>query len=194
MDLNLDQETMRRTGYQVVDWLVDRIVELGEGPALRTATPQEMRSRLSGDAPEDPRSLDSLLSRLQQDVLPFSGMWGHPRFFAYIPGIATWPGALADFVVAACNLDASTWREGAGLTRLEQLVLEWVKEWLGYPAEAEGILVSGGSAANLAALACARQTLAAETHAKAVVYLSDQGHSSLARGARLLGLECSMTC
>src|SRR3954452_8390364 len=79
--------------------------------------------------------------------------------------------------------------EGAGPARLELVVLDWFKRWIGYPAEAAGVLVSGGSAANMTALACAREALVGPMRPDVVAYVSDQGHSSLARGARALGFR-----
>ncbi|HSD77965.1 MAG TPA: aminotransferase class I/II-fold pyridoxal phosphate-dependent enzyme, partial [Solirubrobacteraceae bacterium] len=62
-------------------------------------------------------------------------------------------------------------------------------EWIGYPADASGSLVSGGSAANITALACAREALAGPMREDLVLYVSDQAHSSIARAARLLGFR-----
>jgi glutamate/tyrosine decarboxylase-like PLP-dependent enzyme len=69
------------------------------------------------------------------------------------------------------------------------VVLDWFRQWVGYPEEAAGVLVSGGSAANLTALACAREDRIGVMDARAVVYMSDQTHSSLARAARALGFR-----
>ena len=187
--LSVDPDEMRQSGYAVVDWLVEQIGEFSTGPVLKQGSVAELRDLLAGPAPEGPIPLDELLERLRTDVFQFSGIWGHPRFFGYIPGSSNWPSALADFVVAACNIDASTWREAAGLTRLEQLVIDWMKGWLGLPPEAEGILVSGGSAANLTALACARDAALGFMNPNGIVYVSDQAHSSLARAARVLGFR-----
>ncbi len=188
-ELELSADEMRRNGYEVVDWLVERLPQLQTGPVLRESSPEEMRSRFSGPPPEGPVPLPELLGTLEQDVLPFSGVWSHPRFFGYIPGSGTWPGALADFIVSACNLDASTWREAAGLSRVEQVVIDWMKSWVGYPGDAGGLLTSGGSAANMTALAAARHHAVGEMDQRAVVYVSDQAHSSLARACRVLGFR-----
>jgi len=68
-------------------------------------------------------------------------------------------------------------------------VLGWFKDWVGYPPEAAGILVSGGSAANMTALACARESRAGTMADDLVAYVSDQTHSSFARAARNLGFR-----
>src|SRR5206468_7179736 len=95
-----------------------------------------------------------------ENVLPFGSRVYHPAFFAFIPGSGTWPGALGDFIASAANVFAGSWMESAGVTQVELEVLGWFASWLGYPATASGILVSGGSAANMTALAAARETLA----------------------------------
>ena len=187
--LELDPETMRRMGYEVVDLLVERIGALREGPVIRTATPAEMAARLTEPAPEAGRDFASLLTRLDTDVLPFVGHFDHPRFFGYVPGAGTWPGALGDLIAAATNIDAGAWREAAGPTQLELTVLDWFRDWIGYPEGAGGILLSGGSGANQAAIACARETLVGPMSARIVAYTSDQSHSSIARAARHLGFR-----
>ena len=121
--------------------------------------------------------------------MPFASRSAHPRFFAYVPFAGTWPGALGDFVASACNVYAGSWQESAGPTQLELRILEWFKEWVGYPASAGGSLVNGGSAANLTALACARESLVGSMRDDLIVYASDQAHYSVGRAARTLGFR-----
>ena len=111
----------------------------------------------------------------------------HPGFFAFIPGSGTWPGALGDFVASAANIYAGSWMESAGPTQVELEVLRWFCSWIGYPDDAGGLLLSGGSAANMTALACARERLAGAMSPDLIAYLPDQAHSSFARAARVLG-------
>ena len=185
--LALDRETMRQLGYRTVDLLVEQLGR--EGPPLRRASPAEMRERLHGPPPEAPEPFERILDGLERDVLPFASRDGHPRFFGFIPFAGTWPGALGDLVASACNLYAGSWMESAGPSQVELEVLGWFKEWIGYPADAAGSLVSGGSAANITALACAREALAGPMRDDLVLYVSDQAHSSIARAARMLGFR-----
>ncbi len=186
--LALDAETMRKLGYRAVDMLVDRLTDPSI-PPLRRATPQEMAARLSGPPPEEPQEWDEILRRLDEDVLPFMSKGDHPGFFAYVPFAGTWPGALGDFIASATNVYAGSWMEAAGPSQVELEVIGWFKDWLGYPEEAAGLLVSGGSAANLTALACAREAQVGSMSDDLVVYVSDQAHSSVARAARGLGFR-----
>jgi glutamate/tyrosine decarboxylase-like PLP-dependent enzyme len=186
--LGVGRETMRELGYRTVDLLVDWLEDTG-APPLRRASPEEMQARLGGPAPAAPEPFEEILRRLAEDVLPFASRVQHPRFFAFIPGSGTWPGALGDLIASAANVYAGSWMESAGPSQVELEVLRWFADWLGYPEPAGGILVSGGSAANMTALACARETLVGGMTDGVVAYVSDQAHSSLARAARILGFR-----
>ncbi len=185
--LAIERETMRALGYRTVDLLVELLER--EGPPLRRATAAEMRERLHGPPPEQAEPFEEILAGLERDVLPFASRDGHARFFGFIPFAGTWPGALGDLIASACNLYAGSWMESAGASQVELEVLGWFKDWVGYPPDAAGSLVSGGSAANLTALACAREAAAGPMRGDLVVYVSDQAHSSVARAARLLGFR-----
>jgi glutamate/tyrosine decarboxylase-like PLP-dependent enzyme len=130
-----------------------------------------------------------VLEQLWTDVLPFASRCEHPRYFAFIPASGTWPGALGDFIAAALNPYVGSWMEAAGPSQIELEVIRWFCRWIGFPEAAAGILVSGGSAANMTALACAREARLGMMSDIAVAYVSDQAHSSLARAARVLGFR-----
>jgi aromatic-L-amino-acid/L-tryptophan decarboxylase len=176
---------MRALGYTTVDALVDWLTDADQ-PPIRRATPEEMAKRMGAAKGE---SFDDALATLFDDVIPFTSRSAHPRFFAYVPFAGTWPGALGDFVASACNVYAGSWQEGAGPTQLELEILDWFKNWVGYPDSASGSLLTGGSAANLTAIACAREALVGAMRDDLVIYASDQSHSSVGRAARILGFR-----
>ena len=155
--LGLDPETMRRLGYRTIDMLIERMTA-PPGPVVRAGTPAELRERLAAPPPEEPAGFDEILAALERDVLPYVARISHPGYLAFIPGEGTWPGALGDLIASALNIDTCWWLGASGPSALELLVLEWLRQWAGYPAGAAGVLVSGGSASNLTALACARES------------------------------------
>jgi glutamate/tyrosine decarboxylase-like PLP-dependent enzyme len=186
--LGLDPAAMREQGYRTVDALVDWLSD----PSVPVLGPAVARHELEpGDRgpPAQGERFDVLLERLFSEVVPRMARNDHPRAFAFVPGCGTWPGALADLIAGALNVEASTWLLAAGPIEVELEVLDWFKEWLGYPPAASGILTSGGSAANMTALACARERIAGEMSDDLVVYAPDQTHASVARGARILGFR-----
>ena len=180
---------MRALGHELIDFLVEHLADPRASVPNRRATPEEMASLLGGPAPAGPQAFRPLLERLADDVLAYMSRCDHPRYLAFIPGSGTWPGALGDLIASAYNVYAGAWLESAGPSRLELTVLDWFKDWIGYPAGASGILVSGGSSANMTAMACAREALLGPMSDGVVAYVSDQGHSSIARAARTLGFR-----
>jgi glutamate/tyrosine decarboxylase-like PLP-dependent enzyme len=186
-ELELAPERMRELGYRVVDLLVDRYAGLRAERAWRGATRAELDARLGEAAPESPTPFETVLGRLVDDVLPYRAHVDHPRFFAFVPGAPTWPGVLGDLIASGANIFQGTWLSSAGVSALELTVLDWFCRWVGFPEGAGGLFLSGGSAANLTALACARASRYGAHRSDLVVYCSAETHSSAPRAARVLG-------
>ncbi len=187
-ELQLSPEVMREMGYRAVDALVDRWAELPNEPAWRGGSRAEMDTRLGPIAPPPagPSDPESVLREAIESVLPEAARIDHPRFFAFIPSAPSWMAVLGDFLATGFNVFQGTWLASAGPSRVELEVVEWFRSWVGMPEGAEGVLTSGGSVANLMAVVMAREI--ADSPDRPVVYLSDQGHSSLRRAARLAGI------
>src|ERR1700749_1039736 len=184
----MDAEAMRRARWAAGAAVGAGLAAPAAGPVLRRASPDEMRARLSGPPPEQPGDYPDVLARLLTDVLPYASRTDHPGYFAFIPSFTTWPAALAELAAAAANPYCGAWMESAGPAQVELEVIDWFRTWLGVPASTAGVLVTGGSAANLTALLTAREA-AGGPSGDEVVYVSDQAHSSLARTARAMGLR-----
>lgn len=189
VSLDLDPEAMRRAGYQVVDWLVQRHSTIRQSDLGRELRRDEMEALLREPLPEEPAGFDAAFETYKTNVAPNAIHLDHPRFFAFIPSVPNFASILADALVAGTNVFAGTWLEASGPTQVELVVIDWFKAMLGLPAEAAGLLVSGGSVANLTALAVARRAVLRDETKDAVVYLSDQTHSSVDRALGLLGFH-----
>jgi aromatic-L-amino-acid decarboxylase len=191
VSLDLDAETMRRAGYRAVDFLVKRLTEIRASKLGRELTREEAEALLREPMPEEPSDFDAVFDEYVRKVAPNATQIDHPQFFAFIPSAPNFISVLADALAAGTNVFAGTWLESSGPSQVEILVIDWFKEMLGLPAEAAGLLVSGGSVANLTALAVARQVLLRDETADAVVYFSDQTHASVDRALHLLGIRAS---
>ena len=118
----------------------------------------------------------------------------HPRYLAFVPSAATEAATIFDLVVGASNIYGGSWMEGAGAVHAENQALRWLADLAGMPAGAGGTFVSGGSLANLSALAVARHRWRVATGSgpgdrPGVVVVSDAAHSSIAAALDLLDLE-----
>ena len=139
---------------------------------------------------EDGVSIEAAIELLERHVV---GPGAHPAsggYLAYIPGGGIYHSALADYLAAVTNKYAGIFFTGPGAVRMENLLIRWVADLVGYPATAGGNIASGGSIANLAAIAAARDAhaLKGADFASAVVYLTEQAHHSIAKALRIAGL------
>ncbi len=189
-ELQMSPEEMLNLAHQTAELLIKRIEKLPGEDAWDGDFQQELEGRLLEEPPETGQSAMEVIERALNDVLPYAMRLDHPRNFAFVPSSPTWPGVLAEFIVAAYNANIATWLTASGPTQLELVVLEWFRSWLGYPESAGGILLSGGSAAAVNAFVAARES--AGNPEKATVYMSNQSHSAQIRAARIVGVhpEC----
>jgi len=134
---------------------------------------------------------EAVLNQLERDVLSNTMHVNHPRFLAYVPGPGNFVGAMADALISGYNVFAGTWISGSGPAAVELTVLEWLRDLCGLPVGAGGLFVSGGSMANLTALAVAREVKVKGASKTQTVYFSDQAHSSLQKALRVIGLPAA---
>jgi glutamate/tyrosine decarboxylase-like PLP-dependent enzyme len=187
-ELEFSRERMREIGYRVVDRIVEHLVTL---PSQRVGTkgdPAVLLKALSEPVPEQGMEFEAVLDLVEREVLANTMHVNHPRFFAYVPGPGNYVGAMADALISGYNVFAGTWISGSGPAAVELTVLEWLREMCGLPAGAGGVLVSGGTLANLTGLTVARHVKIRDRLEDATVYFSDQAHSSLEKALRTIGL------
>ena len=117
----------------------------------------------------------------------------HPRYLSFIPCAPTEAASLFDLVVGSSSIYAGSWLEGAGAVYAENQALRWIADLAGFPAEAGGVFVQGGTLGNLSALVAARHAAQAlregERPARWVVACSAEAHSSIAHAARVMDID-----
>lgn len=116
---------------------------------------------------------------------PASG--GH---LAYIPGGGVFPTALGDYMAAVSNKYAGIFYGGPGPVRLENSLIRWVCDLVGFPKTAVGNLASGGSIATLIAIVTARDFhgINSTNIRQSVIYLTEQAHHCMQKAIRIAGL------
>jgi len=167
--------------------IVERLERLPTEPAWRGGTRAELEPIMREEPPEEGRSPEEVLERAAREILPVAGRVDHPRFFAFVPSSPTWPSVLADYMVAGHNIFQGTWLGASGPSQLEVIVIDWFRDWIGYPETAGGLFTSGGSAASLDAFVAAREAAGAPD--LSTVYMSDQSHTALSRAATIVGVR-----
>ncbi|NRB49646.1 MAG: aminotransferase class V-fold PLP-dependent enzyme [Saprospiraceae bacterium] len=115
------------------------------------------------------------------------------RHLGYIPGGAIWVSALGDLMAAVSNKYAGIYYASPGAVLLENQLIRWLCELIGFPSTAHGNLSSGGSIASLIALTTAREVHQIRSHniRKSVIYYTPQMHHCLNKAIQIVGLgEC----
>ena len=188
-----DWNGLRTLGHRMVDDMLAFLEGIRERPAWQPV-PDEVRARLSVPVPLEPQGAESAYRDFKENVLPYP-IGIHPRFWAWVHGTGSPSGMLAEMLAAAMNSSVHGGEQSA--IYVEQQVLSWLKEAFGYPAEASGLLVGGGSMANFVGLNVARNAKApwdvkeeglSGAHAPMVLYCSTQTHSSVHKTVEALGL------
>jgi len=188
----LPSAELRAFGHRLVDDWCDSLARLADEPVWRPM-PEEVRARLRAPLPQAGRGLAAAYDAFRRDVLPYRYGNIHPRFWGWVNGSALPAGVLADFLASAMNSNVGAFDQSA--VAVEEQVLGWMRELFEFPRESEGILVSGGSVANLLALAAARHAHAPGAREQGLpgerrltLYASVETHSSIDKAVELLGL------
>jgi aromatic-L-amino-acid decarboxylase len=185
--LQLSREEMRALGYKVIDRLVEHFENLRDKPVGRRVDRLMLEERLRESLPEQGTEVEIVLEQLQQDVFNNILYPAHPRFFAGIPSPSNFVSVMADALASGFNVFTGLWRVGPGAVEVELITIDWLRQLCGLPETAGGLFVSGGTAANLTALATARHTRLKDQLKDGIAYCSDQTHPAIARSLRVLG-------
>lgn len=189
-----DWESLRRLGHRMVDDILEHLRTIRQQPVWQPV-PAQVAARLETAAPEQGVGAESAYEEFLRDILPYATGNTHPRFWGWVIGSGTPLGALADLLAAGMNATVSGLRGSAPL--VEDQVLGWLQQLVGFPSTGSGLLTSGGSMANIIGLAGAVDSRAgadigrtglALAARRPVLYASEEVHLSVEKGVRLLGL------
>ncbi len=189
-----DWTDAQAVAHRAVDDAISYLREIRNGPVWRDMPP-EVRRSFETPLPRSPTPLSEVYREVAGTVMPYPMGNIHPRFWAWYMGSSNFTGALADFLAAVQGSNLGGGNHAAA--RMDQQVVDWCKEMIGFPASASGTLVSGGSMANTIALIVARNVKAGidvREHGVAAIerplrfYASDQLHSCHRKAIEAMGL------
>ena len=191
-ELEPTRDDRREARERVVEYSEDFLEHIEE---LKTYSVDKEKGRglLESPITEEGINIEQALSLIAENVdkpglNPASG--GH---LAYIPGGGIYYSAVADYLADVFNRYAGVFYASPGAVRMENMLLRWMNDLVGYPASASGNLTTSGSLANMIAMVVARDAkgIKATDITRSVIYLSKQAHHSVDKGIRVAGLgEC----
>jgi aromatic-L-amino-acid decarboxylase len=186
-------DDIKTLGYQIIDDMVDYLKNVGERPVWQPI-PQQVKDEFKKPLPQTGTDIFKVYEEFKQNILPYPGGNIHPKHFSWVQGTGTPMGALADLLAGVMNNNATIGDQSA--LYVDQQVINWCKELLNYPANGSGILVSGGSIANITALIVARNTIIKNAKSQGVyaapgkltAYCSAETHNCIAKAAEVTGI------
>jgi len=195
----MDPMEFRELGHGLVDRIAAFLGELPERPVTPGEEPAHVRSLLGGDPlPQTGAAPADLLDEAWQLLLDHSLFNGHPRFAGYVTSSAAPIGVLGDLLASALNPNCGAWILSPVATEIEAQTVRWIAEFLGYPADCGGLLVSGGNMANFVGFLAARRAKAnwdirsegvRPEHGRCLLaYASTETHTWIQKAADLFGL------
>ncbi|MFD2568690.1 pyridoxal phosphate-dependent decarboxylase family protein [Pseudotenacibaculum haliotis] len=190
--LTLSKEEMKEYGYRIVDTIVEHFDTQNEKNPFSTASRKEMDNLFLEDAPEQGMDAMKVLDFVTDNVLSEINIASHPKFYSFVPGPSNYVSAMADTLATGFNVFSGGWIASAAAAELEIVTINWLLKLFKFPVKkGGGIFTSGGSMANLTALVTARRQKCGDDFSKAVIYMSDQTHSSNIKAIRTIGFKKS---
>lgn len=192
-----DWGELRRLGHQAIDDAIDYLATVAERPAWRSI-PETSKALFREGVPRAPADASDVYALVREHILPYPTNNIHPRFWSWVGGTGTGTQLIADVVTSAMN-SASLGFDEAASTYVELQLLSWLRTLLGFDDDEDGsgLLVSGGSMANLVGLAVARTHKAPydvrhggidAAAQRLMFYASTETHSSVRKAIELLGI------
>src|SRR3954454_11240027 len=196
--LEMTSEQFRSLGHNIVDRIAGLLASIREHPVTPAESPKQVREALAASRalPEAGTDPDALLRNATDLLFSHSLFNGHPRFYGYITSSAAPIGILAEFLAAAVNANVGAWKLSPMATEIEAQAVRWLAQFIGYPADCGGLLLSGGNIANLTCFLAARaaqagwdiRRLGVAGGPRLCVYASGETHTWIQKAADLAGL------
>ena len=190
-----DWERTRALMHQMVDDAIEFTKTLRERKIWQPM-PDEVLESFKTKLPEEPQEASAVYDEFRTTIVPYIMGNVHPRFWAWYMGSGLMSGAIGDFWTSVLNPNLGGGNHSGH--KVEEQVIDWIKEIVHFPDSSSGLLVSGGSMANFTALAIARNVKAGydirtegiipEIANKMVVYGSTEVHSCNQKAMELLGM------
>lgn len=194
----MDPETFRAIGHRLVDQVADFLGSLPRRPVTPGETPSAVRQALdlNGPLPEHGTDAGLLLDSITPLLFDHSLLNGHPRFFGYITSSPAPIGMLGELLASAINPNVGAWILSPAATEIESQTVRWIAEFINYPRDCGGLLVSGGNMANIVCSLAARSAAAAGIREQGVagmkgrlrIYGSVETHTWIQKAADISGL------
>ncbi len=185
-----ENDQLREATRDLVEFVLDRRENISKDKAIRPINKEQLEKVESIPFQGPGRELPEVLEEAEHEIFAYGNDCAHPRFFGFVPGPASPLSWLGDFLIASYNRHGGAGFNQPAVWAIEKKLIRFLANKAGYPEGSSGLFVSGGSMANLTAVTVARDTiLKEEEFAIGTAYVSEQTHSSVEKGLRVIGIS-----
>jgi aromatic-L-amino-acid decarboxylase len=188
-----DWEAFRALAHRMVDDTLDHLASLRDRPAWQPMPPA-VRDGFDEPLPCGGEGEAAAYAQFRERILPYPNGNLHPRFWGWVQGNGTPLGMMADMLASAMNPHLAGFDQAPA--RVEHQVIRWLAGLMGFPADAGGVLVTGGTMANVLGLAVGRHARAGwdvreqgmQGGPALTVYASTETHGWVRKAVELMGM------
>jgi len=152
-----DWDAFRALAHRMVDDTLAHLASLHDQPAWRPM-PDAVRDSFAEPLPMEGVGAAAAYEAFAERVRPYPNGNFHPRFWGWVQGTGTPLAMMAEMLAAALNPHLAGFNQAP--KHVEEQVIAWLAEMMGFPATSTGVLVAGGTMANVLGLAVARHAQA----------------------------------
>jgi len=195
--LDFSQEQFEKLLDKSSELILKKFDNLDELKGYNNFSQNEVESWFDEELPMDGVNVEQLLEEVNQKVLKTATGNLGPHMYAYVMSGGNQMAIIAEKLAATINQNQTKWHLGPAMNEIEKRVIAWTADLLDFPKESGGVLVSGGSAANLTGLTVGRNTFFEKIGIRKtglfgqkpfVVYASEEVHSCVDKSVELLGI------
>lgn len=165
-------------------------------------SPRELRKQFENINLNDPtQTYEEVFEEVKELYTQHAIAFHHPKYVAHLNCPIVIPAIAAEMLISSINSSLDTWDQSAGGTLIEQKLIEWTSNEIGFDNLSDGIFTSGGSQSNLMGMLLARDHyslkylnynikkdgLSKDAH-RFRIFVSDAAHFSIQKSASILGL------
>ncbi|MDH3710480.1 MAG: pyridoxal-dependent decarboxylase [Cyclobacteriaceae bacterium] len=197
-DITLDQsaQEFEQLLNRAVKLIINTYSNLEDNKVFQKKSPQEIAACFDQTLPELPENTNALWEQVERDIVGNATFSAGPHFYSYVLSPGNQAGLAGEMISSFLNQNASKWHLGPAASEIEKVVLRWIAQFIGYEHYQTGLLVSGGSMANLTCLTVARNQKASVSlnhqglygQDPMMIYLTDQAHYCVDKAVGILGL------
>ncbi|MDW3192465.1 MAG: pyridoxal-dependent decarboxylase [Cytophagales bacterium] len=195
--LDFSAEAFETLLKKASEQVLNKFQSMESDMAFSGLTPEVIQEWMSEPLPNGGMDTSDLLDMVQEKVVDTATMNMAPKMFAYVMAGGTQVSILAELLATTINQNIGKWHLAPVLTEMEKQVSKWGAQFIGYDADAAGVLVSGGSAANLTGLTVARNVYFQDRQIQQkgifgmkpfTVYASVETHNCVDKSIDILGI------